>query len=115
MLSILIDENFNHQILRGIRLRMENLDFLVAQNVGLEGADDATLLAWAAEKRRIVLTHDRQTVPSFAYERIRSHQFMPGVIVVSDALPVGEAIETLTMYVECGSAEEFENLVTFLP
>ena len=74
MLSILIDENFNHQILRGIRLRIENLDFVAAQSAGLEGTDDATLLAWAAEKRRILLTHDRQTVPRFAYERIRSQQ-----------------------------------------
>jgi hypothetical protein len=40
---------------------------------------------------------------------------MPGVIVVSDTMPVGEAIETLTMYVECSVPEEFENLVVFIP
>lgn len=40
---------------------------------------------------------------------------MPGVIVVSDTMPIGEAVESLTVYLECGTAEDFENLVTFLP
>ena len=54
-------------------------------------------------------------MPKYAYDRIRSHRPMPGIIVVSDTMPVGEAIEILTMYLECGTAEEFESLVMFLP
>lgn len=115
MLSVLADENFSHRILRGIKLRAGNLDVLIAQNVGLGGTKDAALLAWAADERRIVLTHDRQTIPKHAYERIRSQQPMPGVIVVSDTMPVGEAVESLTIYLECGAAEDFEDLVIFLP
>jgi predicted nuclease of predicted toxin-antitoxin system len=115
MLSLLADENFSHRILRGIKLRIKNLDVVVGQSVGLCGASDPSLLAWAADQRRIVLTHDRQTLPKYAYDRIRSHQAMPGIIVVSDTMPVGEAIEVVTMYLECGTAEDFENLVMFLP
>lgn len=115
MLAVLADENFSHRILRGIRLRAGNLDVLIAQNVGFAGSKDAALLAWAAQQRRIVLTHDRQTIPKYAYERIRSQQAMPGVIVVSDTLPIGEAVEAVTICLECGAAEDFENLVTFLP
>jgi hypothetical protein len=47
MLSVLADENFSHRILRGIKLRVKNLDAIVAQSVGLCGATDPTLLAWA--------------------------------------------------------------------
>lgn len=54
-------------------------------------------------------------MPKYAYDRIRSQKPMPGMIVVSDTMPVGEAIEVLTMYLECGTPEEFENLVVFLP
>ena len=43
------------------------------------------------------------------------HQPMPGIIVVSDTMPVGQAIEVLTMYFDCGTADEFENMVLFLP
>jgi hypothetical protein len=40
---------------------------------------------------------------------------MPGVIVVSDTLPIGEAINLVVEYVECGKAEDFANQVIFLP
>src|SRR5579872_1695650 len=115
MLSVVADENFSQRILRGIKLRVRGLDALVAQNTGLCGASDPALLAWAAEQRRVLLTHDRQTIPRYAYDRIRSYQPMPGVIVVSDTMPVGEAIETLTIYLECSMPEELENLVVFVP
>jgi len=108
MLSVLADENFSHRILRGIKLRVHDLDVLA-------GKKDAALLAWAAEQRRIVLTHDRQTIPKHAYGRIRSLQSVPGVIVVSDTMPIGEAVEALAIYLECGTPEDFENLVVFLP
>jgi hypothetical protein len=114
MLPALADENFSHRILRGIRLRIQNPDIVVAQNTGLCGATDETLLAWAADHGRIMLTHDRQTIPKHAYDRIRSGQHMPGIIVVLDTMPIGNAIDALTMYLECGSPEEFENLVIFL-
>jgi predicted nuclease of predicted toxin-antitoxin system len=115
MLPVLTDENFSHRIVRGLKLRIKNLDLVVAQGAGLGEARDPTLLAWAADQRRIVLTHDRKTMTEYAYDRVRSHQPMPGIIVVSDTMPVGEAIEVLTICIECGTAEDFENLVMFLP
>lgn len=115
MLPVLADENFSHRILRGIKLRIAHADVLLAQNVGLAGKDDSALLAWASEQGRIVFTHDRQTIPKYAYERIRRQQSMPGVLVVSDKVPIGEAVESLTMYLECGTPDDFDNMVIFLP
>jgi hypothetical protein len=40
---------------------------------------------------------------------------MPGVLVISDTTPVGEAVELLEIYLECATAEEFQELVLFLP
>ena len=115
MLSLVADENFSHRVLRGVKRRIKSLDMLVAQKVGISGVNDPALLAWAAEQQRIVLTHDRQTLPKHAYERVRAGLRMPGVIVVSDTLPVGVAINLVTLYIECGRAEDFENQVVFLP
>lgn len=70
MLAFLADENFSHRVLRGVKLRIKNLDLAMAQKVGLGGVSDLALLAWAAEHQRILLTHDRQTVPRYAYDRI---------------------------------------------
>ena len=115
MLPVLADENFNQRILRGLKLRISKLNLIVAQSAGLCGASDPTLLAWAAEQGRVVLSHDRQTLPRYAYLRIRSRQPMPGVIVISDTTPVGEAVELLEIYLQCATVEEFQDLVLFLP
>lgn len=58
MLSLLSDENFNGDIVRGVRLRHPNLDLLRVQDVGLREVDAPTILAWAASNGRILLTHD---------------------------------------------------------
>jgi len=40
MLSLLSDENFNGDIIRGLFLRQPNLDLLRVQDVGLREVDD---------------------------------------------------------------------------
>jgi hypothetical protein len=44
MLSFLADENFNNDIVRGVRRRNPGIVILCAQDVGLSGA--LTLLFW---------------------------------------------------------------------
>jgi predicted nuclease of predicted toxin-antitoxin system len=58
MLRLLIDENLDHRILRGLKLRFPALDFVVVQDTELKGKEDPPLLAWAAEENRILLTHE---------------------------------------------------------
>ncbi|MEY2856789.1 MAG: hypothetical protein RLZZ74_1101 [Cyanobacteriota bacterium] len=70
MLSLLSDENLNGEIIRGLFLRQPNLDLIRVQDVGLIEVEDPAILAWAAENQRIILTHDRATMPDFAYERL---------------------------------------------
>ena len=50
-----------------------------------------------------------------AYERVRAGQPMPGVIAVSQALPVGQVIEDLLLVVQCSRAEDWTNQVRYLP
>jgi hypothetical protein len=40
---------------------------------------------------------------------------MPGVIAVPDTLPLGQAIEEITIIVECGAQSQWENQVVYLP
>jgi len=64
MLRLLIDENINNHILRGLQLRLPQLDFLLVKQVGLAGSPDSVLLEWAARDQRTILTHDVKTMPS---------------------------------------------------
>ena len=43
MLRLLIDENFNQRILRGLRLHVPSLDYVVVQETDMQGLQDAPL------------------------------------------------------------------------
>lgn len=115
MVRLLIDENVNHRILRGLRLRFKDLDYVAVQATSLRGEPDSTLLVWAEEQNRVVVTHDVQTMPGFALQRLRASLSIPGVIVVPERLPIGAAIEELSIVIECAQPEELRNRIVYLP
>jgi hypothetical protein len=115
MLRLAADENFNNNIVRGLLRREPELDITRIQDVGLSGADDPTVLEWAAQERRVLLTHDVSTISKYAYERVRAGQPMPGVFEVSRAVPIGRAIEDILLLAECSLDGEWEGQVHYLP
>jgi predicted nuclease of predicted toxin-antitoxin system len=115
VLKLATDENFNGDILRGLRRRLPTLDIVRVQDIGLASTPDPAILAWAAIEGRILLTHDRDTLLNFAHERVRAGEPMPGVFLVSDSQPIGQAVEELSVAVQCLSAEECKDLVTYFP
>ncbi|HEY9820950.1 MAG TPA: DUF5615 family PIN-like protein [Candidatus Sericytochromatia bacterium] len=115
MARFLADENFNNQIVRGILRQSPNIDVVRVQDVDLSGADDPTVLAWAAQEKRIVLTHDVATMVTFAYKRIQTGLPMPGLFEVSRRVSVGLAIEEIILIAECSLDGEWEGQVRFLP
>ncbi len=115
MVRFLADENFNNQIVRGILRQNPDIDIVRVQDVDLSGADDPTILAWAAQEERIVLTHDVATMTTFAYQRIQAKLSMPGLFEVSRRVSVGLAIEEIILIAECSIEGEWEGQVRFLP
>ncbi len=115
MLHLLADENFNGEIVRGLLLRQPVLDILRVQDVGLAGASDASILRWAAENDRIVITHDRATMPNHAYERTLLGENMVGMFVINDRFPVGAAIDELLLIATCTVQGEWNGIVAYLP
>ena len=93
MLRLLADENFNNNIIRGVRRRVFESDIVRVQDVGLTGADDPTVLEWAARNQRILLTHDVSTITAYAYDRIRQSKAMPGVFEVTRKVALSLATE----------------------
>ena len=106
MLRLLTDENFNGSIFRGLVRRHPAIDLLRVQDVGLSGADDRVVLAWAAREGRVLLTHDQATVPKYAYERIEAGLPMPGVFVGDTDLPIQQGINDILLLVECSEEHE---------
>ncbi|HEX7186212.1 MAG TPA: DUF5615 family PIN-like protein [Thermoanaerobaculia bacterium] len=115
MILLAADENFDARIVRGLQRRIPGIDIVRIQDTDLASAEDPTVLAWAAEHNRVVLTHDVRTMPGFAYERVRAGKSMPGIVEVDPALPIGQAIEDLFLLVMASQPGEWEGQVIYLP
>ena len=115
MLRLAADQNFNHDIVRGLRRRKPDLDIVRLQDVGLSDADDRTVLQWAADERRILLTHDVSTMTAYAYERVGAGLPMPGVFEVKRSVAIRAVIEDLLLLAECSLEGEWEGQVRYLP
>lgn len=115
MLRYLADENFNNDVVRGVRRRVPGVDIVRVQDVGLSGADDPAVLAWAAGKGRLLLTHDVRAITAYARERVQTSQAMPGVIEIGRGVPMAVAIEDLVLLAECSLDGEWEGQILYLP
>lgn len=115
MLRLAADENFNNNIVRGLLRRKPDLDIVRIQDVGLSGADDSTVLEWAAREKRVLITHDVSTITRYAYERIESGQNMPGVFEIKTSAPIGLVIEDILLLVELSFQGEWEGQIGYLP
>ena len=114
-LRFLADEDFDYDIVRGLRRRLPGLDVVRVQDVGLLGVADPMMLERAAREVRVVLSHDVSTMRTFAYARVLQGLPMPGLFLVSQAVPIGRAIEALVLLAECSLEGEWEGKVRFVP
>jgi hypothetical protein len=78
-------------------------------------APDPEILAWAAERDRIVLSHDARTMPLHAIARLREALALPGVVIVPQRLPTGRAIADLELLAGAGEEADFRDQVVYLP
>jgi predicted nuclease of predicted toxin-antitoxin system len=111
--KILADENLKGALVRGLRRQKPDLDIVRVQDVGLLGADDPAVLAWAALEDRVLLTHDVRTITKYAYDRLVAGLPMPGVIEVRGNLSIGQAIEDILLLAEF--EEEWRSQVRYIP
>ena len=100
-MRLLADENLDNDIVRAILRQGPSLDIPRVQDVGLTGADDPTVLAWAAAEGRVLVTHDVNTIPRYAYERLGRGERMPGEIIIAQQASIARCIEDLLLLAEC--------------
>ena len=115
MVRLAADENFRRPIVEGLLRRRPDLDLVFVQTGGPAGEADPIVLEWAGREGRVLLTHDRKTMPRYAYERMAGGQPMSGVIAVSSRYPIGRAVEDILLLLECTFDEEWTDRVFFVP
>jgi len=69
----------------------------------------------SAAEKRILVTHDVNTVPRFAYERVDAGQPMPGVFAVPSDAAIGEIVDDRILLALTREEGEWEGRVPYLP
>ncbi len=90
------------------------LDIIRVQDTR-QGIPDNKVLEWAATENRILLTHDVNTMPAYAYARIEKGLPMPGVIEVDQFIGIGVVLEYLRMIIEATQPDEWANRGSYIP
>jgi hypothetical protein len=79
------DADFNQKIVLGLRRRERAVDFWDARAAGVIGLPDPDVLHKAADLGRILISHDRKTMPAH-FARFLDSRSSPGLIIVPQDL-----------------------------
>ena len=115
MLRLLIDQDLDHDILRGLIRRIAQLDVVTAFETGMGEATDLQLLTWAAQEGRITVTHDRKTMPMHAAVMLGEGQNIAGLFVVPRSMSLHLVLEDLELMITCSENDEWVNVIRYLP
>jgi hypothetical protein len=115
VLRLLIDQDLDHDILRGLMRRIPRLDAVTAFEVGMGEATDPQLLNWAAMEGRVVVTYDRKTMPTHAADLMGAGENIAGLFVVPRSLPLHRVLEDLELMITCSETDEWVNVIRYLP
>ncbi len=115
MIRFMADADLNDAIVGGCRRREPAIDFLSANDANLEGVPDPDVLALAAAEDRILVSHDFQTMPRHFGDFLQARGSSPGLILVPQHMPIGEAIEELLLIWGASDAGEWRDRWQALP
>jgi hypothetical protein len=109
------DADLNAEIVAGVPLRREpSIDFQTADEANLRRFSDPEVLTLAAQENRILVTHDRLTMPRH-FADFSLHHSNPGVFIIAQTVSTRMAIEKLLLVWAASKSDEWTNLIVELP
>ena len=114
-IRFLADADLDYTIVQGVRRREPAIDFKSANDAGLEGLLDDRVLEVAAGESRVLVSHDKRTMPVHFAARIRSGFWSPGVLLALPRATVGDIVESLLIVWSVSREEEWADQIHYLP
>jgi hypothetical protein len=110
-------DNDLKRILVDATLRREpRIDFQTAQAARLDDLDDQAVLRLAASQSRILVSHDKRTMPAALASFITAGGISPGVLlVIPQSAPIREVVEALILIWADDRANDWIDLVAKIP
>lgn len=111
----LTDEDFEPAIIKGLRRRQPQLDLMTAVEASNLGKTDSEVLAFAAQESRILVSHDKRTLPGHFADYLAAGHHSPGVLLVSRKVSISQAIDALLLVWGASQHDEWADTITRLP
>jgi hypothetical protein len=115
VIRLITDEHVPAAVARGFRARVLGVDVVRIPDVGLLGAADPALLAWAAAEGRVVVSRDRRTLIGLAHARVAAGEPMPGLIAYKPDTPVGRVIDDVATILGVLTDDDMRGRVEYIP
>jgi hypothetical protein len=104
---IIVDATLRHE---------PRIDFQTAQAARLDDLDDEDVLRLAASQSRILVSHDKRTMPKALASFVASGGTSPGVLlVIPQKAPVREVVDALILIWADDRANDWKNLIAKIP
>ena len=108
------DADLNQVIVQAVIRQEPSIDFQTAVRADLEGLDDPAVLALAAREGRVLVSHDKKTMP-YHFADFIVQQTSAGVLLLPQSLPIAQATEALILIWSATATEEWKNRIFYLP
>ncbi len=108
------DADLNEDIVKGVLRREPEIDFRTATSASLSGLSDLEVLTLAAEEGRILVSHDRKTMPQ-TFGRFIQSRMSPGLFLISQKTDLLVSIESVLLAWIASDHEEWINRMAAIP
>jgi hypothetical protein len=109
------DADLDHDIVVAVRRQEPAIDFASATDSDLAGVPDPGVLERATIENRILVTHDRRTMPQHFRDRLNAGKSSPGVFIVSQFSPIGPVLDSIVMVWATSDGAEWRDQIFHLP
>ena len=109
------DNDLRSSIRTGVLRHEPSIDFQTALMASLDGIADPEVLRLATVQRRILISHDENSMPGHFRDFLEGGNRSPGVLIVPQGAPVGRVIESILLVWIASEADEWVDRIAWLP
>ena len=110
------DNDLRRHFILAVRRREPAIDFQTALTAGLDAMDDVAVLRKAVLEGRVLVSHDKRTMPK-ALAALRNEGLdSPGIfVVIPQNAEIQRVCESLILAWAASDAREWQNRITKIP
>ena len=79
------------------------------------GSSDAELLRWAEAAGRLLVTHDKKTIPAHLQQHMQAGHHAPGVLLLRPSTTVAALVAELALIAHAGDPADYFDQINYIP